>query len=476
MYRVLIVDDDVPFLKSLQQFGWEGLGCRCVYAATNGLDALEKCAQLMPHIVITDINMPMMDGIELTRVLRERYPQIMVILLTVHQEFKYAQQAVGLGACDYLIKDTGYRQRLPQVIERAKKAFDSQWENRSAVVQSGGRLLNMDAGPDAICEELETFLESYHGTLLTITAEGRWPERRRIMRWLDRSAPAKAGWIFSGEHCLELMIPAEENVLVVWGQLSVSNDLEWNSPVRAAYSLNISTATQYREAHELNRLALEKHFYDGTKTIQQASDPGFQPLTNTKSENWLQRVMDAAADQTLDVFLNKIREECKNLRFEPDGVRQFGQDLLRQMELRWADKMDTAAHAKIMQAATVEELFAHLLSCAESMVQGSQLSYQCEKALEVMRQRLADEELSLAQVAEAVFISPGYLSKRMKEETGYTFKEMLIRLRMERAAELILQGGCKIYEIAEQTGYQNYRSFSVAFENYYGVSAKKYRG
>jgi len=106
----------------------------------------------------------------------------------------------------------------------------------------------------------------------------------------------------------------------------------------------------------------------------------------------------------------------------------------------------------------------------------SRLSYQCEKALEVMRQRLSDENLNLAQVAEAVFISPGYLSKRMKEETGYTFKEMLIRLRMERAAELIIQGGSKVYEIAEQTGYQNYRSFSAAFENYYGVSAKKYRG
>lgn len=76
MYRVMIVDDDVPFARSIESFDWEKYGCRWVYTAGNGQDALEKCAQLMPHIVVTDINMPIMDGIELTRVLRERFPEI----------------------------------------------------------------------------------------------------------------------------------------------------------------------------------------------------------------------------------------------------------------------------------------------------------------------------------------------------------------------------------------------------------------
>ena len=89
-----------------------------------------------------------------------------------------------------------------------------------------------------------------------------------------------------------------------------------------------------------------------------------------------------------------------------------------------------------------------------------------------------DEEgndLVEATVVSGPLSGIGYSSEQKSIE-GYTFKEMLIRLRMERAAELIIQGGSKVYEIAEQTGYQNYRSFSAAFENYYGVSAKKYRG
>ena len=247
MYRVMIVDDDIPFLKSLQQYDWESLDCRCVYAATNGLEALEKCAKLMPHIVISDINMPSMDGIELTRALREKHPQIKVILLTVHEEFKYAQQAVGLGACDYLIKDTAYRQRLPQIIFRAKEAFDSQWENRPAFFHSGGRLLVMDDGPDAVQEELEIFLSTYHGTLITLTYSGEWPDRRKVTRWLDGSVSASIGWLFCGERCLELIVPAGENIHAVWEQLTAYDNPEWAASVKAAYTHNVITAKQYCE-------------------------------------------------------------------------------------------------------------------------------------------------------------------------------------------------------------------------------------
>ena len=106
----------------------------------------------------------------------------------------------------------------------------------------------------------------------------------------------------------------------------------------------------------------------------------------------------------------------------------------------------------------------------------SNISYQCSAAIEVMKANLADASLSLNSVAEQVFMSPGYLSKKMKEETGLSFREELTKLRMKRAAELLVDGKCKVYEIAEQTGYQNYRSFVSAFETYFGISPKKYRG
>lgn len=87
---------------------------------------------------------------------------------------------------------------------------------------------------------------------------------------------------------------------------------------------------------------------------------------------------------------------------------------------------------------------------------------------------MGETSLQLAQVAEYVCISPGYLSKKLKDEAGQTFQEMLIRMRMEYAAEVLKNSGRKVYEVAEMVGYENYRSFAAAFSNYYGVSPKKY--
>ena len=95
MYRVMIVDDDKPFCDSLQAFNWSAYDCTCVYAAYNGEEALLKCTEMKPHIVITDVNMPVMEGISLLRKLHERCPEICVILLTVHKDFECAYEAVN---------------------------------------------------------------------------------------------------------------------------------------------------------------------------------------------------------------------------------------------------------------------------------------------------------------------------------------------------------------------------------------------
>ena len=85
MYRVLIVDDEIPFLESLANFNWEKYECECIGKATNGEEALNKCMEILPHIVITDINMPLLDGLSFLSKLHEIFREIEVILLTVDQ-------------------------------------------------------------------------------------------------------------------------------------------------------------------------------------------------------------------------------------------------------------------------------------------------------------------------------------------------------------------------------------------------------
>ena len=104
MYRVLIVDDELPLLERMHTFDWAAQDCLCVGEASSAEEALRFCRLWTPHIVVTDINMPVMDGLTLLARLREAFPSMQVILLTVYQEFSYVQNALRNGAVDYLNK------------------------------------------------------------------------------------------------------------------------------------------------------------------------------------------------------------------------------------------------------------------------------------------------------------------------------------------------------------------------------------
>jgi len=106
MYKLMIVDDEEIILDGLKNVvEWENLGIEVISYAYNGKEALEKIAENVPDILITDISMPVMDGIELVRELRERgFDSIKIVFLSGYDDFEYARNATRLGAVDYLLK------------------------------------------------------------------------------------------------------------------------------------------------------------------------------------------------------------------------------------------------------------------------------------------------------------------------------------------------------------------------------------
>lgn len=397
-------------------------------------------------------------------------------MLTVHQEFTYARQAVGLGACDYLVKDMGYRAQLPQVLERAKSAFEGTENDLAAFLGRGGRLLTIgENGVNAAIDELSLFLKRFGGTLITARFGESGMERGELLPLIDQCMTESIGFILHGEECVEIVGCDDVKTRAYWRNLTSGafDKAQWI----AAYSGNVHTPDQYIRAHEKNIMTIETAFYDGAFSLLAAKDADFSDLPAALTDAWAQQALSAASDDSFDDYSERLLSDIKTARYTPSQVRQAFSQVLRRVELRWADSMDMTAHDDLRRAQTLERALS-LLSEHVARVRAKEgaLSYQCEKAIEFMRGHLRDPELSLAATAESVYISPGYLSKRLKEETGVAFKELLIRLRMERAAELIGEGRYKVYEIATETGYQNYRSFAVAFESYYGVSAKKFKG
>ena len=100
--NVLIVEDEKPIREDLALFPWDECGAMLIGEAANGREALESCSDVVPDVIVTDITMPHMDGLELMERVQERYPDTEFIVLTCHEDFEYAQKALRLGAVDYV--------------------------------------------------------------------------------------------------------------------------------------------------------------------------------------------------------------------------------------------------------------------------------------------------------------------------------------------------------------------------------------
>lgn len=121
MMNILIVEDEELIRKSIVlTIDWEALGCRVAGEAANGVEALEAVEKLSPDLIITDLKMPLMDGIKLLKTLREQENQIPVIILTAYDTFQYVQSALRLGAVDYLLKPF-HDGELETAVERVRK-------------------------------------------------------------------------------------------------------------------------------------------------------------------------------------------------------------------------------------------------------------------------------------------------------------------------------------------------------------------
>jgi len=162
--NVLVVDDEIPIREKLKAFPWHEYEFKLVGEAKNGKEAYEKCQAGMVDIVITDIGMPIMDGLELIRLLKESKPHIQCVLLTCHSDFEYARQAISLGACDYLVKGMYRDKEMLNALEKARTMVDKERKiNQTAQDQTNANFAFRYEINQAI-----TYIDQHMGTSLMI--------------------------------------------------------------------------------------------------------------------------------------------------------------------------------------------------------------------------------------------------------------------------------------------------------------------
>lgn len=490
MFRVFIVDDELPFVHSLLRYDWQRENCRVAGYATNGQEALEKCGELAPHIVISDINMPVMDGISLLGKLHERYPEIQVILLTVHREFEYARRAVKLGACDYLVKDMEFREQLPAVLQKACAYFErnpqTELDKRTQLMRGSGRMLLIPSAQaaTAYCEQIEHFLQAHRCTALgafelSVPCEAWHQMTQKLDALTDRLDEGTGIIMRRANDRFELTADVEEkNIGQRMSALREAVQAAFGQTVYCVWTPCGKTQQAYEAAHMRCEEELDAVFYGQARGVSRATGASLEALPFELENDWLRtaEAMTGDAELLVQFMETGLAPVIAQARYKPAAIKNALDRVIYRIEARYAERENAQAHQALKQAVTAAAMMdAFQKAVREIFPQGSQYSYPVRQALAYMRQNMGRADLQLSDVAAYVYISPRYLSRRLKEEVGQSFQDALIRMRMEAAAELLRRGNKKVYEVAELTGYENYRSFAAAFSHFWGTSPKKFR-
>ncbi len=413
MYKLLIVDDEEIILEGLKRnIPWEAHDFRIVGEAANGEKALALVEKLQPDIVISDVRMPVVDGLALVEKLGRDYPGIKTVLLTGYDHFEYAKRALNLKVTDYVLKYNYKEEMLAAVIrardeleaearlkEQAKRGQDLMQHRiirdlirgRSGDLRDDGGRNGSDPGFVGSWFAVAAVSFREPGTANDDAGIFDLDELAlMIQAEFDKTAGDPEQWVF----CAEL----HPNVAVCFNRDGSPED-----EVRTGRSLE----TVLHAVAGLCRLRVWAGiggWEEGTASLKKSYDEALTALE-----------------------VNRI--------------------LNRRTVLRFAD-----------------------LSGNESSSQAV-----LKKIIDYIEQNYSRKELSLNSISKAVFISPAYISTLFKKGMGINLSEYIIKIRLEKAAALLKQTDLKTYEIAEKIGYTSAQYFSVLFKKYIGYSPTEYK-
>lgn len=535
MYRVLLVDDEEDVREGLVvEVDWEALDLRIVGLAENGREALEMAERVEPDIVVTDISMPFMDGLELARRLRERNPLVKVVILTGYDEFDYARQAVSISVDEYLLKpfSAGH---LMELLTRLRAQMAAEVAEREDVqhlrehyytslplLQADllATLLHRQKSPAYIHGKAKQCGLNFDGqrygvSVLTLHMDG---DRRSVgQSWgessdeeLKQFAALNIAQEIWAEHEAGHAFIHQETVVLLyvdrWGgadgekrqQMALQNVLRsinhyLRIPATVGSGALVSNITEVKHAYEDALLALDYRLVPGTDSLiyiadverQAAGKLRFDELKQQTLTRCLKAGTEAELVEALEIIFREITVE--------HGRSDIQLYLIEVLTAVWkAAQASGEAMEDIFGAGF--QLYAELfrlpgLTEAQGKVKevcilvqqriasGRQHVYKdiVEQALAYTKEHYADPELSIQKVCGHLHISSGYFCGIFKKEVQLTFLQYVMQIRMEAAKELLRSSELKAFQIAERVGFAEPNYFSFCFKKHTGISPKEYR-
>lgn len=538
MVKVFLVEDEFIVREGIKNMNWEAYGLSFCGEASDGELAFPLIKREQPDIVITDIRMPFMDGLELSRLIKKELPEIKIIILSGHEEFEYAQNAIQIGVEEYLLKPINSEELL-QVVKRTADKVEkerSEFGNSKADVveiaerlehakrEFFGELMNGDSSMAELLEMgrelgLELVASCYQIMLLKVWRGQESDYSGRVVEIVERLLgyiAAKAEHIICFDRAPEgkILLFMEESSEKMREQIqnftdyfvSMLSDYEGVeyfgstgcevSRIRElshAYE-TAAHAFAYRFLVEGNMMICYEQIQEKYVAEQQSGEVcyvgeiNFGSLDKARIEAFLRGGEQEEIPIFVEEYLSNSGEACKNsLIFRQYIVMDMyiaashfleqlgvGEEFSRREPFDSPEQMELVLQKLDSTMDYVVCLFREVMEIRDRCMK-ERNSDIVELAKQYMNEHYSNEDLSLNLVASEVNVSPNHLSAMFSQKTGYTFIRYLTDVRMNKAKELLKCSNMRSNEISEAVGYKDPHYFSHLFKKNQGCTPMQYR-
>ena len=493
MYRILLVDDEILVRDAIKEnIDWKSMDCQLVGDCENGKQAADFVKSHPVDIVLTDILMPYMDGMELSHFLHDNYPEIVIVIFSGFGEFEYAKKAIQYNVSEYMLKPVTAME-LREVIGKMKEKVDLQRKEKKKI------------------ESLTKTSQDYHKNALVIRSKAieslvsctRDVQESALMAFVlfnvadeivtDRNAGIayqegnnRVCILFMGNRSREFSREIQEICQEIQKKVKEVIGIEASAGI-GGWVRNpgdtIQSHNQAEKAIEL-RYLLGGNLLIDTETLNPERSISLQqPLSDMV--DGIKKGNEAEMNQALSV----MKSEIKKARVDKSQACVCLQMILRHAGSCWealSSENEDLFHKReiLMGRVTEQKTFKEAFKMAEdyvhevfercSSLNSSSGQKQAVLAMEYIRQHYNEPELGLNDICSYLNIGTSYFSTIFKEATGGTFLEFLSKTRMEKAKELLEQTALKNYEIAEKVGFSDPHYFGISFKKMTGKTPTEY--
>ena len=538
MYRLLIVDDEDIITDGLYEvfshFQPEQLDvCR----AYSGIEAMNWMSRTRVDIVLTDIAMPGMNGLELSDEVQKYWPRSRIIFLTGHSEFEYAYRAIQMPNVRYVLKAEGYG-KVTETVQEVLDELSRSHQGSQLIQQSreqlfalqfmaqGDYMRHLLQNSSALCADRDTLVHEFNK--LHIELDPTYPVVQvlgRIACSDTRSYTERNEILLSIRRLWDTFFSEQTRSMAV---IDKYGDIFWFvQPIRHEECLQGShfikfvegTLEMVQEA-SLNALGVPLGFvlscepcewsivskrYDRLRQIQQlriGSSVSIIVSDGSKSMNGVGcKDNFAGGDQKVELLAGyletgrsieflKVLDEISRVVLQTNGYVQFTIQTYYAIALMLYSSIihmglhgridDNGKLMRLDDHSSMQEGFDYLKQIANSLFivkqseERDRASLMVERICEYIEEHLS-EDLTLVRLAEIHFFNPSYLSRFFKQEKGMNLSEFIDKCRAKRAKELLRDGNLKVREVAISVGYEAAHSFTRFFKKVTGLTPQDYR-